>query len=287
MVGRAERLLRVDLHPARQVDQREEDVAELVEALTVARRDPQLVELLADLLPHAVDGVPIPPQRGCALLDLPAARKRRQRAGDPTEGTVGLLSALGPLIGLDRLPVAEDLLDTVDLDAAEDVGMAAHDLAGDRSIHVGEIEGPLFRGELRVQDDLEQEVAELIGEIVRAAALDRVDRFVRLLEEVWPKRQVRLAPVPGATVGRTQAGADRRHPVRAAEVVDRIEGRHEPVVRQQRRLLEVAEGGNRAARQRGDRMRRGVERGQHGARPASSVAAREGIARLSRRPAAR
>src|SRR5687768_5330096 len=138
MVGRAQRLLRVDLHPAAEVDEREEHVTQLVQELVVGLRLAQLAELLVNLLPHAADGLPIPAERRCPLLDLAARGEGRKGSRDTPEGAVVLLAALFPLPRLDRLPVADHLLDTADLDLAEDVRMAAHDLAGDGAVYVGQ-----------------------------------------------------------------------------------------------------------------------------------------------------
>src|SRR5207302_7394137 len=87
----------------------------------------QLLELLADLLPYALDRLPVPSHRAGALLDLAAGRQCGKGPGDSCEGG-WLAPGIGPLGGLDRLPVAEHLLGAVGLDVSEDMGMATHDL---------------------------------------------------------------------------------------------------------------------------------------------------------------
>ena len=275
MVRRPQRLLGVDLHPAPEVDEREEDVAELVEHLLVGRGGPQLLELLLHLLPHARDRVPVPAQGRCALLDLAAARQGRQRAGDPAEGVGALLAPLGALVGLDGLPVAEHLVDPIGGDVAEHVRVASHDLSRDGPIDIGQVEFPLLGGELRVEDHLQEEVAQLLGEVGGRAVLDRVDRLVGLLEQVRAQREMGLLPIPRAAVGGAQPSADRRHAVRAREVVDRPQRRHEPVVGGKGRVVEGLEGDDRIIGEPPKPVRRRVERGEHRARPAPRMAPRQ------------
>ena len=75
----------------------------------------------------------------------------------------------GPLALLDPLPLAVDVRCGLRLGLAEDMGVAADDLGGDRRPDVGHVEHALLRGELRVENDLEQQVAELARELRRRA----------------------------------------------------------------------------------------------------------------------
>src|ERR1700730_15064087 len=76
-VGGSQRLLGVELHPARQVDGSEEQVPQLVHAriaALLANHLPgrmKLLELLAHLLPDSLDRLPVPAHRAGTLLDLP------------------------------------------------------------------------------------------------------------------------------------------------------------------------------------------------------------------------
>src|SRR6187551_1465514 len=141
MVGRAQRLFGIELHPAREVDEGEEQVADLVQSFLIGRGLAELFQFFANLLPHAGDLLPVPSEGGRALLDLPARRESGKGARDTAEGTgVGLAPFLA-LGRLDRFPGRHELLDAVDLQLTEDMRMTAHDLAGNGSIDVGEIEG--------------------------------------------------------------------------------------------------------------------------------------------------
>ena len=89
--------------------------------------------------------------------------------------------------------------------------VAADDLGRDRGVDVGQVEDALLGRELGVEDDLEEEVAELLGERRRRARAERVVDLVGLLEEVVPERLVGLLAVPRAAVGQAQPVRDPGH----------------------------------------------------------------------------
>ena len=70
-------------------------------------------------------------------------------------------------------------------------------------------------GDPGVEHHLQQHVAELLGHVRPVAGLDRLDRLVRLLDEVRHQRLVRLLGVPRAAARASAAGPSRR-PGRAA-----------------------------------------------------------------------
>ena len=72
----------------------------------------------------------------------------------------------------------------VDALVAEDVGMAPNHLVANRRHDGVEIEGPVFLGYARVEDDLQQQIAELVTEAVDIAALNRIVDFVGFLDGV-------------------------------------------------------------------------------------------------------
>ncbi len=62
--------------------------------------------------------------------------------------------------------------------------MAADQLRGDRLDHAAEVEQPRLLGHPRMEDDLQQQVAQLLPQILGVAALDRVGDLVGLLDRV-------------------------------------------------------------------------------------------------------
>jgi hypothetical protein len=60
-----------------------------------------------------------------------------------------------------------------------------------------------------VKDDLEQEIAKLLGEFVCVVRIECLEDFVSLLNQVGAKRFVCLLAIPGAAVGRAEARLER------------------------------------------------------------------------------
>ena len=136
-------------------------------------------------------------------------------------GSGPVARGLGPLALLDPLPLAVDVRRGPGLGLAEHVRVAPDDLARDRRPHVGHVERALLRRELRVEHDLEQQVAELPGELGRRARPERVVDLVRLLQQVVAQRLVGLLLVPRAAVGRAQPVRDPGHAPGRGDVRDR------------------------------------------------------------------
>ena len=82
--------------------------------------------------------------------------------------------------------------------------MPAHDLGHDRSLDIRQVEDARLRRVLGVEHDLEQQVAQLLGELGPDRLIERVVDLVRLLQQERPQRAVVLLPVPGAATGRPQ-----------------------------------------------------------------------------------
>ena len=105
-----------------------------------------------------------------------------------------------PLCLLDLLPIEENLLGGIGLDIAEHVGMAPDEFFGDRPEDVRDAEEGSLLGHARVEDDLEQHVAELFAELPGISFVYRLQDLVRLFDEVRFDALVGLLPIPGATV---------------------------------------------------------------------------------------
>ena len=88
---------------------------------------------------------------------------------------------------------------------AEDMRMAADHLVGDRLDDVAESEFAGLLRHLRVIDDLQQQVAELLAQIVQVAARDRVGDLVGFLDRVGRDGRKVLLDVPGAAGLRRRA----------------------------------------------------------------------------------
>ncbi len=76
----------------------------------------------------------------------------------------------------------------------------ADQLLGDVLERIGHRETALVRGDLRQEDALEEEVADLAAQGVVIAAVDRVEHLVGLLEHERSQRLERLLAIPRAAV---------------------------------------------------------------------------------------
>ena len=79
--------------------------------------------------------------------------------------------------------------------------MPSNQLGDDGPARVGEIETTGLRRDLRVEDALKQDVAQLFSERVVVAAFNGVDGFVGLLDQKRRERRVGLLAIPRAAMG--------------------------------------------------------------------------------------
>jgi hypothetical protein len=82
--------------------------------------------------------------------------------------------------------------------------MPADHLRRDALYDLRNVETVLLGGDLSVEHDLKQKVAQLAREVRVVAALDRLHHLVGLLDRHRLEAAVGLLPVPGAPCGRTQ-----------------------------------------------------------------------------------
>ena len=150
---------------------------------------------------------------------------------------------------------------------AEDVGMAADDLAADRLLDVGQVEDAGLGRQLGVEDDLQVEVAELAGQVHGGAAVEGVVDLVGLLEQVLLERERGSARDPtGSRRGwrsrsAIQGSAHGLARARSGGSGAQIERRR------QRGLVELAHGCGLGHADAAHRVIGRVEAPQHGNRP--------------------
>jgi hypothetical protein len=85
---------------------------------------------------------------------------------------------------------------------AEDMRMAALHLVGDAIENILKREQAGFLGHLRVEDDLELQIAEFVGKRVHVVARNRVGDFVGFLDRIGRDRVECLDRVPFASANR-------------------------------------------------------------------------------------
>ena len=106
------------------------------------------------------------------------------------------------LFGLDPLPCAFGRTSVLRVLVPEHVRVAPDHLRGDRLNDVPKLEVAALRCQLRVVDDLQEHISQLIAQVRHVAPFDRVNDLVRFLDRVGNDRLMRLHDVPGAAVVR-------------------------------------------------------------------------------------
>jgi hypothetical protein len=112
-----------------------------------------------------------------------------------------------------------------DLLPLEDVRVPANELLVQPARDLVRVERFLLTPELRVNRYLEEKIAELVAEARRVPGIERGERLVRLLEQVWPERRVRLLAVPRAAVRSAKPLGDAHDRVERGEIGERLERR--------------------------------------------------------------
>ena len=180
----------------------------------------QLVDLLTQRLEGAVHGPPLEPPAGGPALDLGGTGQGRQRGGD-----VIVDAGPGTLLGrFQLLPVDEHLVGARDVHLAEDVRMTVDQLLGEPFGDVVHVPAALICSHLRMEHDLQQQVAQLVTDRVVVVGIDRLQQFVRLFEQVQGQCLVRLLSVPWTTAGTAEARHDPDQVEQACTAVRRWNG---------------------------------------------------------------
>src|SRR5580704_5668190 len=73
---------------------------------------------------------------------------------------------------------------------------------------VGNVERAGFAREVRMKQDLQQEIAEFLCQFFGVSRFNGIEDFVSLLDEVGPERGVSLLAVPGTATGGAEASLD-------------------------------------------------------------------------------
>src|SRR6266511_5299524 len=187
---RAQRELRVDSYASRDRYGRKEHVAHLLEdvgmRLRLRRRLAELhqrVLQLAELVLEICEG-PVCPlvfevDRGRAPLHLPRVEQCGERFRDVVEDPLALL-----LRALDLLPALAHATGRASFGVPEDVRMTTDELRVNSTSDLFEIARSLLREEEGEEVDLEEETAELVGELEIVPGDRRIRDLVRLFDGV-------------------------------------------------------------------------------------------------------
>src|SRR5262249_39428606 len=160
-------------------------IAELVLELRMGGVAAGLIEfseLLVGLVDDLLGVLPVKAYAGGARRDLLGLDQGREGSGGAAEGGLFRLGLVLLFLRLDVAPDAPDVAGGGGGLVAEDVGVASDKLLVDGVEGVVDAEEILLAGQLGVEDGLEEEVAELFGEVRPIAAVDGVEDLVGFLE---------------------------------------------------------------------------------------------------------
>ena len=105
---------------------------------------------------------------------------------------------------LDLFPVRPDLIDILHFHIAEDMRMAPNEFVRDMTGDFFEVERTAFLRELAVENDLQQEIAQLLRHFVIVFGFNGIKQLIDFLHRVKAQRHVILLAVPGTAIRRTQ-----------------------------------------------------------------------------------
>jgi hypothetical protein len=110
--------------------------------------------------------------------------------------------------GLDLLPLGEDAGGVADVAGvvSKDVGVAADEFFVHFAGDVVEGEVVVFLGDLGVEEDLDEDVAEFLAHVGEVVLVDGFEEFADFVDEAAGEGLVGLLDVPGAAVGGAEAG---------------------------------------------------------------------------------
>ncbi len=101
---------------------------------------------------------------------------------------------------LDLLPVGAHRLRIGRRLRGEHMRVAAYELVAKRGDHVGECKRPLLGRHLRMEDHLQQQVAQLVAQASQVVAIDRIGHLVGFFDGVWRDAGEGLLHIPGTAV---------------------------------------------------------------------------------------
>ncbi len=85
------------------------------------------------------------------------------------------------------------------LGIAEDVRVPAHHLVDDLGGYIRETERSFFLGDYDLEGEVQQQIPQFVYDRLAIARLDRLSRFVSLLDQMRHQSSWRLLDIPGTT----------------------------------------------------------------------------------------
>ena len=168
-------------------------------------------EFFVDFGDDAMFVGPVEADLGGFFLKLGSAKNGGQTLASTVEERFFLVAFFS---ALDGVPLLKYGVRRSCVALSKDMRVAAHEFVGDPACDIVERVASGFLGEFAVKDHLQEQVAEFFQEVFVVFALNGVDRFVGLFDQVGNERTVSLLCIPWAATGCAEAVHD------GAEAVD-------------------------------------------------------------------
>lgn len=127
------------------------------------------------------------------------------------------------------------------------MGMADNQLFADAVHHVAKLKSAFFLFDLRMENHLEQHVPQFLLESGGILLVNGLNGLMGLLQKIGADALMRLFPVPGASLGRTEQGHDLQQIIHGVAVLLFKANSHagaSQTGRRQRRFSAIVRPGN-------------------------------------------
>ena len=153
----------------------------------------EFAEFFLHLIPYILLLLPVETY-GTGLV-LHPVRLDEGRKAVRNAGKHGLVAVL--FLALELLPVLDHLARRLGLHVAIDVGMPVDKLVAEHVADVCYIEVTRFGADLSIEDDVQEQVAQLLGDVMHVVRQDGVGQFVGFFDGVGAEGIDGLFAVPG------------------------------------------------------------------------------------------
>ena len=199
---------------AAEIDKREEQVSDFFANLPLHSRlrgPADFSDFLFHLGQHFVATFPVEPHAGDTRLDTLRLLQSRQVTRNPLDDG----SSIPLLCSLDGFPVPQHLRGVLHDHVTKNVRMAAYQLVRQAFRYVFKRKLALFLPYAGLERYLEQNVTKLLGMTPGVAAIDGIDEFIGLLDQVGLQGLQRLLAIPGTAAVIAETGHNVQESVEA------------------------------------------------------------------------
>ena len=195
------------------IDQAEHDIAELVfEAVDVRifRIDlfhfgPEFCKFLLDFIENRSRFAPVKANLRDPADNVLATGKRWHGLADFIHNRLARMLQVVLFLRLDAVPAAADIVGGIDLSVAKHMRVPAHHLFAKALNHVVNGKVALFLAHLRMENYLEQHIAQFLAHVFLVALLCGINKFTTFFDQIRQQRMRILLTVPRAAVLRAEA----------------------------------------------------------------------------------